>query len=142
MHLIFGLSRKPSNRISILRAIGWSLTVKLLLPWLTCFSFGISSQSSSMVTLMNDTILDYNLFFGAFVTMMNSWFICGPIFNEIYFWSSLVIGFSINQQLNSTSEFLMPVPSLYSNGSSSLLYWPKMVSQSYFFCFEIDNLTY
>jgi hypothetical protein len=78
---------------------------------------------------MNDTILACNLFFGAFTTIMNSWLIWGAIFNVICFYSSLDNGFSINQQLNSISEFLIKLPSLYEKGNSSLLYYPKIESQ-------------
>ena len=141
MHLILGLSRYPSSRTSIeLITLISSVEITVLLLWLSFFSLRDVGYSSIEIS-MKDTIRSVSLFFGAFTTMMNSWFCCGPILTEIRFWSSLERGFSMNQQLNSFSEFLIWVPSSYEKGSSSLLYWPKIVSASNFSFLEMVNDT-
>lgn len=48
----------------------------------------------------------------------------------------------MNQQAKSFSALLISVPSLYWKGSSSLLYCPKIASQSKVAYYEIDKLIY
>lgn len=143
MHLIFGLSRNPRRSTSIFLTTGVYLTITPSLLWFRCFSVWVEVDIASSVSWMSmkDTILDWSLFFGALTTMMNSWDIWGPIFKVMVFWSSLETGFSMNQQLNSISEFLIVDPSLYWKGSSSLLYWPKIESHLNYFSFEMLIVT-
>jgi hypothetical protein len=49
----------------------------------------------------------------------------------------------MNQQLNSISEFIILVPSSYENGSSSLLYYPNILSQlNFYFLEKLNVMTY
>ena len=74
--------------------------------------------------------------------MINSYCAFAPSFRVTFFNNSLFRGFSINQQEKSFSALLINVPSLYWNGSSSLLYYPKIASQSNAAYYEIVKLMY
>jgi|LakMenEpi03Aug12_release.lakeMendotaPanAssembly.Ray.scaffolds.fasta_scaffold1195470_1 hypothetical protein len=73
---------------------------------------------------------------------MNSYYDFAANFMVTFFSSSLFKGFSMNQHAKSFSALLINVPSLYWKGSSSLLYYPKIASQSKAAYYEIDKLTY
>jgi len=57
-------------------------------------------------------MLYLTLLLGAFMTMMNSFSALGGILIVMLFTKSLLIGFSINQDCKSISEFLIVDPSL------------------------------
>jgi hypothetical protein len=66
-----------------------------------------ASSTSCSSRFRNETMGFFLTFDGALRTMMNSYSHFGPSFKVIFFVSSFVVGFSMNQQSCSVSEFTM-----------------------------------
>ena len=111
---MFGLSNLPTSMTRfILKDFFFSSTAASPNVDETRFnSLSVASSCSGVsavlsLTLINEAKLKADFFYGTFKTMMNSWLVWGPIFKVRLLWSCFECGFSMDQQLNRISEFLI-----------------------------------